>query len=149
MAIKDRYFLEDVRRVSFSKKYKIMSLWVLTGAQQSPVTQIQFCSQKVGCGQVMFSGNKLEIFVHLLRCIKINARKFWLIFIVYHTHSAMSKNLESYIFFNTSRFYGQICQVLWKLKWSELDCMIIAWNWIFLLSKSSHVRVFGGGYYTC
>ncbi|KAL5252649.1 hypothetical protein ACHWQZ_G015437 [Mnemiopsis leidyi] len=46
MAIKDRYFLEDVRRVSFSKKYKIMSLWVLTGAQQSPVTQIQFCSQK-------------------------------------------------------------------------------------------------------
>ncbi|XP_063678411.1 MAP kinase-activating death domain protein-like isoform X1 [Bolinopsis microptera] len=46
MTIKDRYFLEDVRRVSFSKKYKIMSLWVLTGAQQSPVTQIQFCSQK-------------------------------------------------------------------------------------------------------
>jgi len=48
MAIKERYFLEDVRRVSFSKKYKIMSLWVLTGTHQSPVTQIQFCSQKVG-----------------------------------------------------------------------------------------------------
>lgn len=46
MSIKERYFLEDVRRVSYSKKYKIMSLWVLTGAQQSPVTQIQFCSQK-------------------------------------------------------------------------------------------------------